>query len=144
MLAYRATRGIPRMINQVCDLALVYGYGVQAPRIGDGLLAAVIDDRGIGGISTVLQPNMEKILEEATDRFVSAETDITSMSSVSRPQLKGIPGSVSNPLLQTLPEVSYVRCETIAEASGMHPSFWQRSWQQLRSLLRTACGLPTA
>lgn len=37
-LIYHATRGIPRLINILCDLALVYGYSADSPIIDEALL----------------------------------------------------------------------------------------------------------
>ncbi len=42
--------GIPRLINVICDTALVYGYADQAKTISGDLLKAVIDDKRKGGI----------------------------------------------------------------------------------------------
>ena len=49
-LIARATRGIPRLINILCDLCLVYGYSSEAPVIDEGIvrkLMADMDDNGI-------------------------------------------------------------------------------------------------
>ena len=42
---FRATRGIPRLINLVCDTALVYGYGEERNTIGADLVEQVIRDK---------------------------------------------------------------------------------------------------
>lgn len=44
-LAYRLSQGNPRLINQVCEMALTYGYAQQAPRITAKLLAQAALDR---------------------------------------------------------------------------------------------------
>jgi type II secretory pathway predicted ATPase ExeA len=49
-LAYAASRGIPRLINQICDRALVYGYADNAPLIGVDLMRLVIADRATSGL----------------------------------------------------------------------------------------------
>jgi putative secretion ATPase (PEP-CTERM system associated) len=49
-LAYSCSRGIPRLINQLCDSALVYGYSDQRERIDEELMAEVVRDRMAGGI----------------------------------------------------------------------------------------------
>jgi type II secretory pathway predicted ATPase ExeA len=43
-------RGIPRMINNLCDMALVYGYGAQARVIDRNILKNVIITRRKNGI----------------------------------------------------------------------------------------------
>jgi general secretion pathway protein A len=42
---HNRTRGIPRLINQLCDLALVYGFAEQRPTIDLPLLQHVLQDR---------------------------------------------------------------------------------------------------
>lgn len=44
-LTYRLSQGNPRLINQVCEMALTYGYAKQAPRITAKLLAQAALDR---------------------------------------------------------------------------------------------------
>jgi general secretion pathway protein A len=49
-LVHRLTRGNPRLLNQVCDVALTYGYSEQARVITSKLVAQAAFDRGKGGI----------------------------------------------------------------------------------------------
>ena len=49
-LIHDLTRGIPRLINQVCDLSLTYGFAKQMPRISDQIVAEAALDRLPGGI----------------------------------------------------------------------------------------------
>jgi len=42
---YRYSRGIPRLINRVCDLALVYGYSRQSRQIDEQTMDFVLNDR---------------------------------------------------------------------------------------------------
>jgi general secretion pathway protein A len=56
-LAYKHSNGIPRMINQLCDRALVYGYADRSPVIDAALMTLVIEDRRSGGL---LQNFVEK------------------------------------------------------------------------------------
>jgi type II secretory pathway predicted ATPase ExeA len=50
MLAYQSSGGIPRLINQYCDRALVYGYADRRERIDGELMAQVIEDRRSSGL----------------------------------------------------------------------------------------------
>ncbi len=43
-LIHRATRGVPRLVNQLCDLALVYAYTEDAPAVTGGTVAHVLGD----------------------------------------------------------------------------------------------------
>jgi predicted Zn-dependent protease len=49
-LVYRLTRGNPRLINQVCDIALTYGFADQARVLTSKLVAQAALDRSKGGI----------------------------------------------------------------------------------------------
>jgi len=49
-LAFAASRGIPRLINQLCDTALVYAYSEQKPVVDELLMREAIRDRTRGGI----------------------------------------------------------------------------------------------
>lgn len=42
---WQATRGVPRLINLVCDTSLVYGYGEDAARISRDIVERVIEDK---------------------------------------------------------------------------------------------------
>jgi type II secretory pathway predicted ATPase ExeA len=44
-IVYQRTQGVPRLINHLCDLALVYGYADRRRRIDARLMNAVIRDR---------------------------------------------------------------------------------------------------
>ncbi len=46
----KASGGVPRLINQLCDRALAYGYSQQAQRIDHELMQHAIEDRMRGGV----------------------------------------------------------------------------------------------
>jgi type II secretory pathway predicted ATPase ExeA len=50
MMIAEASFGIPRMINILCDTALVYGFSTQAERITSKLISEVIEDKRNFGI----------------------------------------------------------------------------------------------
>ena len=43
-LIYEYSRGIPRKINNVCDTALLMGFGQEVKELGEGILKYVIGD----------------------------------------------------------------------------------------------------
>ncbi len=49
-LVHECTSGVPRLVNIVCDTALVYGFSDQRPRIELDLVEQVIRDRAEGGL----------------------------------------------------------------------------------------------
>ena len=46
---YHGSRGVPRMINMICDMALLYGYAEEMSQIDEAVVAQVIADRGMPG-----------------------------------------------------------------------------------------------
>ncbi|ALA61129.1 AAA family ATPase [Nitrospira moscoviensis] len=49
-LLHQLSGGTPRVINQLCDLSLAYGFGEGAERISSSLVRQVAMDRAAGGI----------------------------------------------------------------------------------------------
>jgi type II secretory pathway predicted ATPase ExeA len=49
-LLHQFSGGTPRVINQLCDLSLAYGFGEGAERISSSLVRQVAMDRAVGGI----------------------------------------------------------------------------------------------
>jgi len=48
LLIWKRSRGIPRLINQICDNALLIGYAMKADTIGAGIIEEVINDMDSG------------------------------------------------------------------------------------------------
>jgi general secretion pathway protein A len=44
---HKITGGVPRLINQICDLSLVYAFAEQRDRVDAGVVAQVMNDRRI-------------------------------------------------------------------------------------------------
>jgi len=49
-LVHVQARGVPRIINQICDTALVYGFGGQCHTLGVETIEEVVRDRGGSGL----------------------------------------------------------------------------------------------
>jgi len=49
-LIHECAGGVPRLINMICDTALVYGFSDQRPRIETDIVEQVIRDRTAGGL----------------------------------------------------------------------------------------------
>ena len=49
-LVHRLSGGIPRLINQICDISLTYGFAEQTGSITSKLVAQAANDRSRGGI----------------------------------------------------------------------------------------------
>jgi type II secretory pathway predicted ATPase ExeA len=50
------SKGIPRLINMLCDLALVYGYTQQQQVIGANIIEEVVRDKLKGGLTPLRKP----------------------------------------------------------------------------------------
>src|SRR5690242_1590150 len=70
-LVHRLSRGNPRLINQVCDLSLTYGFAEQARVITSKLVAQAAIDRSKGGILPIAckdeLPALANAPEDATE-----------------------------------------------------------------------------
>jgi len=64
-LAHQLSGGNPRLINQLCDLALMYGFGEGADRITASLLLQAATDRAQGGILPAVADPRTVLLDPA-------------------------------------------------------------------------------
>lgn len=64
------SRGIPRMINILCDTALVYGYADSLKNIGENIINDVIKERAAGGIFSATNG------EDSADDFDKTPLDL--------------------------------------------------------------------
>jgi type II secretory pathway predicted ATPase ExeA len=44
MLIYEVSDGIPRLVNQICDMALLYAWSAETKTVDAKVVQAVIDD----------------------------------------------------------------------------------------------------
>jgi type II secretory pathway predicted ATPase ExeA len=77
-LVHRLTAGVPRLVNQVCDLALVYGFSEQVRRITARLIAEAAQERSAGGILPLAErvDAAAVIAEEEVEPAVPAQADV--------------------------------------------------------------------
>lgn len=52
---HTSTGGVPRLINQVCDTALVYGFAEQRFPVDQEIIELVLRDRGEGGLLPLVE-----------------------------------------------------------------------------------------
>ncbi len=62
---YRYSGGVPRLINLLCDTALVYGYAEQCRCIDSRLVDAVAHDRQKGGVLPIRETPVKEQANEA-------------------------------------------------------------------------------
>jgi len=71
---YRGSRGVPRLINMICDMALLYGYAEEIPVIDEEVIAQVIADRGLSGSDPAMLA-MSSPSEEVAPEYPDDERD---------------------------------------------------------------------
>lgn len=78
--------GIPRVINTICELALVYGYARQLDSLDAGTVSAVVKDRNRGGItlqsSSGISGGSAESVKPAVDRFVDGAVSASAETAV--------------------------------------------------------------
>ena len=74
VLVHRLTRGVPRLINQVCDIALTYGFTEQARVITSKLVALAAFDRIKGGILPLAAQEELSVLASAPEDASEIDT----------------------------------------------------------------------
>jgi len=67
---YYHSGGIPRIINTICDMALVYGYADEAPRIRKELILDAIRDRKVGGLVIRDDQNFSQAAEDLRQQII--------------------------------------------------------------------------
>lgn len=76
--------GIPRVINTICELALVYGYARQLDHLDAETIKSVVRDRNRGGItlqsSSGVSAKGATLVKPATNRFSSGGAQVSSAS----------------------------------------------------------------
>lgn len=105
---YRASGGIPRLINVICDKALVLGYGADAKRITNQLLKEVIQDWSVFGPDIIASPRRLRLRRVAM-----------LLSLVAVGLILGLASEPSRELLHRLWRVLVERASSIAAWSGL-------------------------
>jgi len=68
------TGGIPRLINQLCDTALTYGFAEEAPFLSTRIVAQAAKDRTKGGILPL--SNTESLTAMTPDQKAAEQTEL--------------------------------------------------------------------
>jgi general secretion pathway protein A len=82
---YHFSNGVPRLINLLCDTALVYGYAEQKAQIDARLVAEVAREKQQGGIFPVFEAGGPLDLEETEEDIAEpAEEKVTAQPEATR------------------------------------------------------------
>ena len=90
-LVHRESRGIPRLINIICDAALVYAFADGGRDIDEVLLKTVIHDRVLGGILPIRKAAPKK------SNVSSPRTEAASASGPTTLTLSELPTRLTRP-----------------------------------------------
>lgn len=153
-LTYRLSQGNPRLINQVCEMALTYGYAKQAPRITAKLLAQAALDR---------RKNRILPLSELDDlALVAASANVEEADSPEPLDQSASPGagdlqpSMSRPQPAGTPEMCYQRGLALRkyqdfiaaivqfEQAVQDPAYHLRAFGQIGLCYRAISNIPQA
>ena len=149
-LVHRLTRGTPRLINQVCDVALTYGFAEQARVITSKLVAQAAFDRNKGGILPLAAREELSALASAPEDASEIDAvppqpsspqpwpenpsrELTAMRSVGTPgslYAKGVAMRKAGRLREAI---------DMLELAGKSPSYWLKAQAQI-GLCRRSIG----
>ena len=108
-LVHRLSRGNPRLINQVSDIALTYGYAEQVRIITSKLVAQAALDRSKGGILPLAE--QEELVGLAADPDDPAELD----DPLPSPRLNTVAVDSAEAQSMSPPEDDYARAMDLKE-----------------------------
>jgi len=77
LVVHRLTGGNARLINQVCDVSLAYGYAEQSPRVTARIVWKAANDRRTGGILPVAPGPLTDLL--TSDEAAAEEHQLAAM-----------------------------------------------------------------
>ena len=70
------SRGVPRLINILCDTALVYGYAAQRRRITTAIVREVVRDKSRGGLFPGAQQGVDGSQSAASRTETGAQSEV--------------------------------------------------------------------
>jgi type II secretory pathway predicted ATPase ExeA len=91
-LIHQKSAGIPRLINRLCDLALVYAFAEQRDRVGAAVVSRVLKDRNSGRARPVFAPSAALLAEDSADAPESSDESgpaLASTGAADEPRIAG-------------------------------------------------------
>jgi len=86
-MIHRLTGGIPRLINQLCDTALTYGFAEEAPFLSTKIVAQAAKDRSKGGILPLTDTDALTAMTPEQDAAEQAQLATFASRTASTPSL---------------------------------------------------------
>ena len=130
---YRYSNGVPRLINLLCDTALVYGYAEQKQQINANLVTQVAKEKQAGGIFPTFEPARDDDFppeepkpEEVTDQTQADSATVTVTETAAEPVIEDIPvAETPTPLTQ-----EETRAETQTDTIDTSKNEGKLYWEQ--------------
>lgn len=136
-LVYRYTEGNPRLINQLCETSLLYGFSEQVPSISGGLVREAAKDRLQGGLLPLTQldqPARTPELQEDPNP-VDAENALSSSPALSsiNEVVSPLPDSPRHwdEAMKLKEQGWYLEAIRSLKTVAAHPTYWGKSWFQV-------------
>lgn len=89
-MVHRLTGGIPRLINQLCDTALTYGFAEEAPFLSTRIVAQAAKDRTKGGILPL--SDTESLTVMTPEQKAAEETELAALAVRAASPSNEVPG----------------------------------------------------
>ncbi|MDO9117868.1 MAG: AAA family ATPase [Nitrospira sp.] len=143
-LIHRLTKGNPRLINQVCEIALTYGFAEQARVITSKLVAQAALDRSKGGILPLAGREELAILAAAPED--TTEIDAAIPQPKAAPQTANLPRTASKEQnsealyqdgLRMKNENRLEEAMALFEEASKNPALWLKAHAQIGICCRT-------
>jgi len=143
-LIHRLTKGNPRLINQVCEIALTYGFAEQARVITSKLVAQAALDRSKGGILPLAGREELAILAAEPEDMTEVDASIPPSKTISQttdtvraPSKEQNPESLYQTGLRMKNENCLEEAMTLFEEASKYPAFWLKAHAQIGICCRT-------
>jgi general secretion pathway protein A len=88
-LIHEKSGGIPRLINQLCDLALVYAFAERSDRVGAARVRQVLNDRNAGRVSPLFAPVVPLPADGSAHAAEDSAEHETALAATDEPRTSG-------------------------------------------------------
>jgi type II secretory pathway predicted ATPase ExeA len=142
VMVHRLTCGNARLINQVCDVSLAYGYAERAPLVTADIVWRATNDRRAGGILPVAQHALCDLLSQEDMVAEELELAAAAPASPAPEQAAALPLPAAEPAVQ--PQSYYEQGLALKQAGSYKQAIaaFERaatdSMQQVRAMSQVA------
>jgi len=144
-LVHQLAKGNPRLINQVCEIALTYGFAEQARVITSKLVAQAALDRSRGGILPLAGREDLADLANAPEDLTEIDAPVPQSKTIARTpdathvaQPEQAPDALYQKGLRLKNEHRLKKAIAVFEEASKNPAFWLKAHTQIGICHRTA------